>query len=228
VSPPFESATWDGTGSYDADGGSIVSYAWQLIHVPQGSIAALTAPNHATVSNFTPDLAGDYIAELTVTSDTGLTDTCDATLESIPAQDLWVEMFWQHSGDDMDLHLIAPGQAWASNTGSSYDCYYANCVNNGLDWGQSGWGDDNPQLDLDDITGTGPENINIFTPENSPAYTVVVHDYPGSAYQANNDVTVNVYLNGSLVWTGTKTISGEDTYIPFARIDWGNAAVIPL
>lgn len=54
----------DGTGSFDMDGDAL-TYAWSLAQVPAGSAAALddaTAPR----PSFFVDIAGDYVAELTV------------------------------------------------------------------------------------------------------------------------------------------------------------------
>jgi len=225
VTPPFEAATFDGSASYDPSGNPLSSYYWELIDIPEGSAAYLPFNSALMIPNFYADLAGDYTARLTVTNSQGLSDTCEVTLESLPVQSLWVEMFWQYQ-DDMDLHLLAPGGSLLSDQ----DCYYANCTWGGLDWGQLGNTSDDPSLDLDDIPGTGPENINIYTPQSNGVYTVYVHDYSGSTTDTSgpNNVTVNVYLNGSKVWSTTKAISGDGNYVPFCTIDWAAQAVYPL
>jgi hypothetical protein len=224
VTPPFTPAAFDGSGSYDPDGNPIVLHYWELVELPEGSAATLPYNSGIYISGFYADLAGEYVGQLTVTNDLGLTDTCRVSLEAIPAQNLWVELFWQHSGDDLDLHLLAPGGTLLSDL----DCYYANCAWINLDWGIPGVAEDNPSLDIDDIPGTGPENINILAPQTDGVYTIYVHDYPGSVYSGTNDATVNVYLNGSLVWTDTKPITVEDSYTPYAIIDWATLTITPL
>lgn len=225
VTPPFEAATWDGSGSYDPDGGTITQYRWTLVDQPDGS--GLTINGSGAVSApFTAQVAGTYTGELVVTNDSGVeSNPCQVDLEAVPAEDLWIEMYWNHSGDDMDLHLLAPGHS-TRDLETTWDCYYANCVGSGLNWGEPG-GMDNPVLDLDDIPGTGPENINIDAPEEG-VYTVAVHDYPGSVYNGNNDVTVNIYLDGALEWTATKNVNDENGYVEFAEIDYATRSITSL
>lgn len=218
-----ESADWIGNSSYDPDGGSIVDYSWTLYSAPAGATATMPSGT-ANRRGFTPDVAGEYIGELVVTDSDGLSsEPCYATLNATAGDGLWVEMFWTNSGDDMDLHLVDDGGVLATDS----DCYYANCTWGGLDWGTRGNPSDDPILDLDDIPGTGPENINISSPSRG-TYTVYVHDYPGSVYVGRNDVTVNVYFATRLVWTDTRNINSEGCYEPFVEVTAPGGSVTSL
>ena len=223
IRPITGAATWDGSESYDPNGLEIVDYDWTLVALPSGSSSSMP-PGESIRSPFVPDMAGNYVAELVVVNEDGVeSEPCGTTLQAEPGEALWVEMFWESSGDDMDLHLLAPGGALRTET----DCYYANCAYSALDWGVSGNTLDDPALDLDDISGTGPENINIEEPEDA-VYTVVVHDYPGSSFSPGNMVTINIYLDGALEWTDSRLISGEDTNTYFAEIDAATGTVTSL
>jgi hypothetical protein len=229
IVPIVGSADWIGSESYDPFGLPL-TYNWTLEEFPEGATTVMPSgsPTASDRNDFSPDVAGEYIGQLVVTNSLGIaSEPCQATLNAIPDENLWVEMFWEHSGDDMDLHLLAPG----GSIGTETDCYYGNCTDSdwggGLDWGIPGSSLDDPVLDLDDISETGPENINIEEPE-SGIFTVVVHDYPGSVYDAGNPVTVNIYLDGSLEWTDTRVISVEDSYTEFALIDTATGEVTSL
>ena len=215
-----ESADWIGSASYDD--GSIISYDWTLFSAPAGATSTMPGGT-ANRRGFTPDVAGEYVGQLIVTDNDGLvSEPCLTTLEATAGDGLWVEMFWTNSGDDMDLHLLDDGGVLATDS----DCYYANCTWGGLNWGGAGPSDD-PILDLDDIPGTGPENINIDSPARG-TYTVYVHDYPGSVYTGRNDVTLNVYLSGRLVWTDTRNINSEGCYEPFVEVTVPGGATTDL
>ncbi|MFT6388567.1 MAG: fibro-slime domain-containing protein [Cellvibrionaceae bacterium] len=62
-----ELLTLDGSASYDPDGSSL-TYNWQLITVPEGSVAVISSAT-STSPSITPDVEGDYIAQLTVNDD---------------------------------------------------------------------------------------------------------------------------------------------------------------
>lgn len=227
VTPPeieaiHSSADWIGDTSYDTDGGTIVNYNWSLISSPSGATASMPSGSGPNRHNFIPDVAGEYVGQLVVTDNDGLvSDSCTTTLNATAGDGLWVEMFWTHSGDDMDLHMLKPGGVQETNG----DCYYANCTS-GLEWGSTGTAD-NPVLDLDDIPGTGPENENIDSPANG-TYTIGVRDYPGSVYNGNNDVTINIYIGGTLRWTDVRNINREGAYEWYAEVSWPSGTITSL
>ncbi|RME25149.1 MAG: hypothetical protein D6806_08405 [Deltaproteobacteria bacterium] len=220
---PLSTVGWIGDQSYDTNNRPIVEYRWTLVSKPAGSATILLGTGANRTSRV--DLAGDYTASLVVVNDLGQTSQpCEATTTVVPTQDLWIEMYWQHAGDDMDLHLLAPGGMPRTFT----DCYFANCIGYFTpDWGRTGYGGDNPHLDLDDIPGTGPENINIADPADGQ-YTVFVHDYPESVYTGANHVWVNVYIDGNLVASFENDLAGENTDWYVCTVDWPSGTVTPM
>jgi len=175
------------------DDGMIVGWRWRLVSGPPGSAAAPPAPPNAQRTRFTPDLAGEYTIELTVIDDDGQRGTCTFLVRAIADEGIRVEMFWDQPRSDMDTHLLQPsGTSWFNND----DCYYANCNSSSgavLEWGMPG-PDDNPRLDLDDVDGFGPENINVDRPFTG-TYRVGIHAFRGEGLR--NAVTVRIYCGGS-------------------------------
>ena len=198
------------------DDGMIVAWHWELVQQPVGSSAAQPLPADSQVATFTPDVAGEYPMRLTVTDDDGYQGSCEVLVRAIPDENLRVELYWNPPEDpndvsDVDLHLLHPdAPAWFD---TELDCFYANCsaaAGMVLDWDWQGFVYDNPQLDLDDVDGFGPENINIVAPIVGQTYTVGVHYYdaegtgPADAYITiycgETDVDP-VYLAGPTVLT---------------------------
>ena len=221
VAPPFESAVFDGRASWDPNGLSIDKYEWELLSKPDGSAVDLHDGDDL-LEGFMPDLAGEYTASLVVTNSEAMrSQPCTVTLSAEPSEDLWIELYWAAEGDDLDLHLLRPDGELETDG----DCYFYNCKDGLLDWGNKGDLSDNPQLDLDDIQGNGPENINVSGLEKG-VYTIVVHDYPTSIYEDDNNATVNVYIDGTLQWSATKVFQGEGSYVEFATVDWTTGDVV--
>lgn len=172
------------------DDGESLSYNWELVSREVGSAAGPPSPRNRPETNFTPDIAGEYVLRVTVTDDDGEMALCETTVLAFSDEGLRVEMFWNTGGStDMDIHL---GREEAMRWFSNDDCYYANCdASDGevLNWYSPGT-EDNPSLDLDDTNGFGPENINIEEPEPG-VYTIGVH-----AFSGRGGVTVRVYCGG--------------------------------
>ena len=106
---------------------------------------------------------------------------------------LHVRLEWSTNATDVDLHLLGPnGTLWSCER----DCNFSNST--------PSWGDplsdlDDPHLDLDDVDGYGPENINVQTPAPG-VYTVVIHywdDHGGATPLA----TVHALSYGEVVAT---------------------------
>jgi hypothetical protein len=172
------------------------------------------------------DLAGTYTAELTVTNTDNQQSSCTQNIEAVPYENFRVELFWAVP-DDMDLHLLSPQASPGNGPHSApYDCHYGNMQ---PDWGVPVYPLDNPSLDLDDIDDLGPENINIVNPavgSYSGSYQVFVHDYPDTVeFYPANDVTVRIYLNGTLTKTYQFAISGEGSDYYVAKIDWPSGQI---
>jgi len=180
------------------DDGRIVSWQWRLVGQPAGSASAPPRPASAQITRFTPQIAGDYSLELTVTDDDGMSDSCVANVAAIASEGLRIEVFWDTNNSDMDTHLLHPdGTRWFTGP---LDCYYSGCtrMEGGQPWYDPG-PDDDPNLDIDDVDGFGPENINIATPHDG-TYRVGIHAFRGFA----NRVTVNIYCGGATT-TPTQT-----------------------
>lgn len=88
-----DTVTLDGSASADPDANTLI-YSWALTTLPTGSLTTLADPDKAT-STFVPDMAGTYVATLTVNDGTvnstasTVTITVDANLvtafDSIPS-----------------------------------------------------------------------------------------------------------------------------------------------
>lgn len=220
------------------DDGHIISYLWELLDQPLGSSCLPPTPSFSPIATFTPDLAGSYPIRFTVRDDEGNRDDCQLTVQAVVNETFRVEMFWNPPEDpsdnsDVDLHLLHPGSpAWFSYTG---DCYYANCSAAGsmsLDWDAPGYLPDNPSLDIDDVDGFGPENINIVEPIVGQRYAVGVHYFDPQDWYPPATVFIRIYCGmGSVdpVWeqgpvplSGSSDIYGNDFW-KVAHLTWNGS-----
>ena len=221
---PLTTVFLDGSGSYDPEGSALI-FSWTLA-TPAGSSASLSFSD-VPEPFFALDLAGTYTGTLTVTDSSGLTGTCDQSVDVMPPDSIYIELTWTLP-DDLDLHLLEAndGTGAQGEPRTDGDCHYA--IPN-PDWGVAGYGPDDPSLDLDDIPGTGPEIISLQAPALAPYdghYRVLVHDYPTSVDEpAPNEATVSIYLEGVLADTFVFEMVGEDTDYYVATIHWPTGVV---
>jgi hypothetical protein len=255
---PLEIITLDASASTDMDGpsGRPVSYEWIVVSRPDGSTAQPVerffnplrpadggeADDPTTpIAQFFVDLAGEYVFNLVVTDDLGFaapSNTCpqqdvSIVVNSLPNEDIHVELTWTTPGDsnetdtegtDVDMHFRHPNAPrWNQ---SPYDCYFANP---NPDWGPSG-PVGNPSLDIDDVNGAGPENINLNDPEFTDQttipgpYLVGVHYYSsGGLFTTDygpSEATIRIYLGGSLAGTYTRMLQSTENFWEVAGVIW--------
>lgn len=216
---------------------TIRSVAWAVDGAPAGSARRPPVPPDAATARFTPDIAGDHRLRFRVIDADGASDECVTIVHAVPREGLRVELSWDPPGtscprepgaacdsSDVDLHLLQG--VGDPNWRTDNDCYYGNCTNSaGLRWGNTTL-DDDPHLDIDDVTGHGPENINIFRPS-ARYYRVGVHYY--SAHGAGPQAaTLTIYCNGPtpIARLGPVTVTARST--PDEGDLWMAADVLPL
>ncbi len=219
----------------DPDGDAL-TVGWTLDSAPIGSVSMPT-PNNRRDTELFLDLAGDYTLTFTASDPFDHTASCTTVVRSIPSERLRVELIWNvgvnNDPSDVDLHLLrlGSGGTWFDR---QWDCYYSNCNASGgdnLEWGAPGDAD-NPRLDLDDVQGNGPENINIDNPE-AQTYRLGIHYYDDDDF-GDSTVIVRIYCNAQLfrefepvVLSAIGANNGSNDFWQVADIAWtGNTCNI--
>lgn len=173
-------------------GGTITSTVWTISQRPVGSTTGPSPANSLTTNVFL-DVAGDFTLTFTAQDSFGASGQCSTIVHAIPTENLRIELSWNTDSADIDSHLLHPT---ATSWYSSLDCDYLNCKNQGASWPAAGT-DDNPRLDIDDVNGFGPENINIDIPEVN-----TTNGYRFGAYNFSDhgdgpsDITVRIFCGG--------------------------------
>jgi hypothetical protein len=222
---PGQTVTLDGSGSYDPDGDNPIAFTdalgspgWLLVRAPINSVAQLS-PADGPKPSITFDLPGTYEVRLTVTDATGLETLhpADLTLLAKPAQALAVELVWDNSDTDLDLHFVPDGQT----LGGPYDCW-AN--NKKPDYSSLG-ATDSPILDRDALDHFGPEEMTWDQPA-AGVYDVYVHFYSthGSSTPQSN-ATVRIYEFGEVTAEFSRVLTqGGQTWLA-AKVNWPSGEV---
>lgn len=220
----LETAVLDGSASFDPDNpadNAIAEYHWALAQAPAGSSTHVQGSG-AQGSVFI-DVAGQYTVELVVVDRAGLvSEPAYHTFEAVPWADLHVELSWSTNDSDVDVHLIDESRG-GSLFNVPHDCYFQNMT---PDWGPSG-PIGNPTLDIDDVDGFGPENINVGAPEDGQTYRIIVH-YWDDWGTGPTDAVVRIYIDGALVLERQRNLPYTDRIWDVARIQWPTGTVEEL
>ena len=212
---PLETVRFDASDSYDPNGDDPLFYVWDVVEYPSGSSYDFTADDDG--ATMLVDIAGSYQVKMFVMNAIGLiSEPAYCVMDAIPSDKIHVELIWNTGNSDLDLHLVRSGGAVFSDED---DVCYCNPAPN---WGETLSSSDDPRLDLDDMYGYGPENINIEEPADD-TYDVYVHYFldNGGGYTT---ATVRFYLDGSLVEETSALMEGRDLW-KVGTITWPDATV---
>ncbi len=214
--------------SYDPTiGGGIKSYNW-TVKQPGESAQVFNPTSTWDNPTFQPNVVGDYEFCLEVFNNDGCSDSCCKSIEVVPPEGLHIELTWNTPSDpdqtdqcgpgvdcgaDLDLHIVHPlagqgGMTLDPETGSPYGFFDPtwDCVgwsNPHPVWDKENQGDPlyQPNFDLDDTDGAGPENFTYTRPDpkysttNPNCYKVGVHYYDDHTF-GKSYPTVKIFING--------------------------------
>ncbi|HEY3358070.1 MAG TPA: hypothetical protein VGQ83_32775 [Polyangia bacterium] len=178
---PLDTVTLTGAAT-DADGATTFSYHWRLVSAPAGNSAGLSGAPGSTPADvstqqhptFFAQLAGDYVVGVIARDASG----CDSAEVKVlvrvkPHASIHLELTWDRSVD-IDLQLVEGATAPLFGTVSGDTCYWNDKV--------PAWIPVKPSLDIDDVAGCNPENINFGSiggtqPPRDTYYSVYAHYY---------------------------------------------------
>ncbi len=219
----------DGRSS-TAPNGTIRKYEWSFVKFPYQADLPNQKPRLQVgqdgTASFRAKNIGTYVLELTVQDSHG-TKSCAAarvTAEVNTDAQIYVEMVWTTPGDhdqtdnngtDLDLHYKHPQGEWGYEP---LDIFWYNPT---ADWGSRNNHDDDPKLLFDDDDGNGPESV-VHDQAQPLSYRVGVYYYDDNG-MGPSDVTIRVYLNGTLSREITgERMPGKDTFYEALTIDAGH------
>jgi len=231
--------------SSTSSGGTIVKYKW-TVEQPALSTSKLVPSDSYPSPMFEANVLGSYVFHLEVWDDLGRKSCFAASAKVVAATGcaVHVELLWTSPGDpdpndegpnagtDLDLHFAHPNASQPDLDGNgqadpwfdpTWDVFWFYPLQN---WGSISANDDNPSLDLDDVDGWGPENVNLCLPEDGKTYAVGVNYWDDHGF-GQSFATVRVYVYGSLVFEVNDLGLVDHDMCWIATVDWPSGQVTP-
>lgn len=222
-----------GDQSYDPDGTSL-THEWSVIAQPDGSLADVDSPTAANTT-FEVDIVGNFQIELVVYDETGLRNCEPAIVEvdATPDEDIHIQLVWSAPevdttyggpdasasiGTDLDIHYV--NAAGMDQWGGSDSVYYQRPTQ---DWGVHG----EVRLDIDDLYGENPENINHSDPGMNGMYRIGVHYFSDNGWGAA-DATVRVFFGANMEMQMDQRLHDTDNFWYVGNIMWTESPYIDV
>jgi hypothetical protein len=227
VGAPGMEVTLDGSESHDPDGDDPLTYKWTIRSKPLGATTTIEGPEQpVTRMVLDATLPGEYVVELQVTDAAGAKalTVARASIVSAPAQKLLVEMFWNNTVTDIDLHFLRTPHTQVGTLPN--DCFFQNKT---PDWGVAGDPTDDPEFLRDALTGYGPEVVGYVNPPDNHTFRVVA-EYANEhlAQSPRSEVTVRIYLYGVLKFEQKRVLERAGQVWGVADIKWPAGTINPL
>lgn len=231
-----------GESSY-SNAGDVVKYRWS-VEQPALSASKFVPSDSYPSPMFEANVMGTYVFRLEVWDELGRRSCFAAQAQVVVTTGcaLHVELLWTSPGDpdpndegpsagtDLDLHLAHSNASQPDLDGDGqkdpwfdpiWDVFWFYPLQN---WGSMSSNDDNPSLDLDDVDGFGPENVNLCLPEDGKTYAVGVNYWDDHGYGASF-ATVRVYVFGMLVFEVNDLVLVDHDLCWIATVEWPSGQV---
>lgn len=203
VVEPFREYELD---AFELFGDTFESIEWDVILPTNSNSEGPRQPDSAQTSVFL-DVSGDYQISATLKDGKNASFACSWVV-SARGSGVRAELRWDTFGVvDLDLHMHRSGSE--ADFCTPDDCYFSTCrsqFGQGVSWGYSaspgskcGQPDTvfcrNPRLDIDNVRGDDPENINIDNPRDGDRFRFMVHMYGGGT---PTRPVLTIYCGGGL------------------------------
>jgi hypothetical protein len=135
---PLDYVKLDASGSTAAPGAGALTYSWALTSQPTGSTTSLITSGAST--KLQTLVSGRYVITATVRDSTGCSTSTVTAFYVVSTGAIHIELVWDHSCGDLDLHYVAPAGGVCDDNSS---CTL--CDGNDVFYGELGssnyWGD---------------------------------------------------------------------------------------